>query len=30
MSDWANYLGDLRAGKINNITYPDFKQSDQV
>lgn len=30
MKDWADYLDNLRAGKIDNVIYPDFKQSEKV
>lgn len=30
MNDWADYLDQLRDGKIDNIIYPNFKQSDKV
>ena len=30
MNDWADYLDKLRAGKIDNVIYPDFKQSEKV
>ncbi|MCC3345639.1 tyrosine-type recombinase/integrase [Psychrobacter sanguinis] len=30
MNEWADYLDKLRAGKIDNIIYPDFKQSEKV
>lgn len=30
MTQWANYLDDLRAGKFDNVIYPDFRQAEQV
>ena len=30
MKDWADYLDKLRAGTIDNVIYPDFKQSEKV
>ena len=30
MKEWANYLDDLRAGKFDNVIYPNFKQSEKV
>lgn len=30
MKDWADYLDKLRAGKLDNVIYPNFKQSEKV
>lgn len=30
MKEWADHLDNLRAGKIDNIIYPDFKPVEQV
>lgn len=29
MNDWANYLDDLRAGKVDNVLYVDFTKATQ-
>ena len=30
MKEWADYLDRLRAGKFDNVIYPDFRQKEQV
>ena len=30
MTDWANYLDDIKAGKIDNVTHVDFKNAEKL
>ena len=30
MNDWANYLDDIKAGKIDNVTHVDFKNTEKL
>lgn len=30
MNEWANYLDDLRAGKLDNVIHANFKQANQI
>jgi hypothetical protein len=29
MTDWANYLDNIKAGKIDNVIHTSFKQQSQ-